>query len=94
MSHSDSLRYHDSEWMLQREMRFNDALVQAARRRPRKTRDRGNQAGMAVQPLTAAEQQAAAEQVRAVAARRRFTPDTVAELLDMLGLTTRQEANR
>lgn len=85
-SYTTATRGHDAEWLLQQERRFNDALLQAARRRPRKTRDRGNQAGMTVLPLTAAEELAAAGRIREVAHRRGVDNTELADLLNMLGV--------
>jgi len=86
MERRNSLRYHDSEWILNQEMRFNDALLQAGRRNPRKGKDYGNKTTLTLTPPTPAEEAAAAHRVRQIAAHCGWDQQRLTETLAMLGL--------
>lgn len=81
-----ALRYHDSEWMLQNELRLNDALMQAGRSRKPKSPDHNAGVLLTLTPNPADELEAAGRAVRRMTGSLGLDDIAVAEVLDMLGL--------
>ncbi|WP_436759392.1 hypothetical protein [Streptosporangium sp. V21-05] len=84
--YTTATRSHDAEWLLQRELQFNDILLQTGRRNPRRGKDYGNKTSLPLTPPTPAEEAAAARRVREIANRGGWNGHWLAEALDMLGL--------
>ncbi|MGV9779730.1 hypothetical protein [Streptosporangium sp. NPDC003464] len=81
-----TLRHHDSTWILQGELRLNDALMQAGRSRKPKSPDHNADVLLTLNPNPTDELEAAGRAVRRMTGRLGLDAAAVAEVLDMLGL--------